>query len=277
MLGFLYTAPIILCVFVSNLLFFIFRLYHTSVPLYQNLLTNVLFVHLSVILQVASILNATMLLTHVVFVLDNYIFSCCLLFVRHFSPFMTILCLLALSISFFISHFKSDLYIKMQHRQTATFSILTMILTSFVILVILSLYCNAEDLCELNDLCFPSISVKVIITILTPITVLNVIIFFDISIKKHIQSIINWFRFPLIIPFHGPLQQDTIELRKIPKGPPSNDEILPPPVNVSCQEHVTINTGLLTVSVMTAGAAVIIKICLHYFLQIPPHSTKDMP
>ena len=165
----------------------------------------------------------------------------------------------------------------MQHRQTATFSVLAMILTSFVIIFIRSIHCNDEEFCELNYFCFPSISFKVNIIILTQIAVMNAILIFDISIKKHVQSIINWFRLPLIIPFHGPFQQNPIELRTIPKCPSSDAEIQPPPVTASCQEHVTINTGLLTVSVMTAGAAVIIKICLHCFLQIPPHSTKDMP
>ena len=200
-----------------------------------------------------------MLLTHVVFVLDNYVFSFCLHLVWRFQQNMTILCLFSLSISFFLSHFKSDLYIKMQHPQTATFSMLAMILTSFVIVVTLSIHCMVEELC------FPRISIKVNIIILTQIAILNVIIIIDISIKKHIQSFIKWVKFPIIIPFHGPLQQDPIELRTISKGSPSGAVTLPSPVTASYHEHVTINTGLLTIMFMTAGAGLIIKLCLYLF------------
>jgi hypothetical protein len=100
---------------------------------------------------------------------------------------------------------------------------------------------------------------------------MNAILIFDMSIKKHVQSIINWFRLPLSIPFHGPFQQNPIELRTIPKCPSSDAEIQPPPVTASCQEHVTINTGLLTIFVMTAGVGLMIKLCLYL---ISPNSSS---
>ena len=126
----LYTAPVILCVFISNLFFCIFRWYHASVPLYQNLLINVLFSHLSVLWQASNIINAIHLLTNEVFLLDNFIFSCVLYHVRQFQQTMSVFCFLLVSVSYFIAHFKADLYLKIQHPSIASFTSFALFLSS---------------------------------------------------------------------------------------------------------------------------------------------------
>ena len=144
-LCFLYTAPIIFCVFISNLLFCMFRWYHASVPLYQNLLINVLYSHLSYIWQAANIFCATYLLTHVVFHLENPTFSWILIELRRFQMVILAPCLILVSVSQFLAHFKANLYLRLQHRKTGIFTSGALILLAFVFSSSEKIICQSSD------------------------------------------------------------------------------------------------------------------------------------
>ena len=126
---------------------------------------------------------------------------------------MTIFCLLSLSISFFISHFKPVVYFKMQNPRFSCCSMLAFILASLTVSSILSLHCNDSGFCELEDECFRKNSFKFLLTLFSIIALLNTMIIMDIFISGHFRNILKQFRVPVIIPFHGPPQEDPIELR----------------------------------------------------------------
>ena len=68
------------------------------------------------------------------------------------------------------------------------------------------------------------------------------------------------FKFPVIIPFHGPAQEDPIELR-IRTISQNVNNIVTPPATLALKEHFSLNTGFITIILMTGGAAVVTKIC----------------
>jgi hypothetical protein len=262
---FLYTAQVIFSVVLCNFLFIIFRMYYASIPLYQNLLTIVLFSHLSLISQGANIVHAIMLLTNVVFILDNSLFSCGILQIRRFQQNMTVFSLLSLSVSFFISHFKSEIYFKMQNPRFSGFSMFLLILASLSVLSILTLHCNDNGFYELDDECFRKNSFQFLLTLLSIIVLLNTMIILDIFLSGHSQNILKQFKVLVIIPFHGPPQEDPIELR-IQTISQNVEEVLSPPVTPHNQEHFTLNTGLLTIILMTVVSAAIKKSVSTYLI-----------
>ena len=202
-LCFLYTAPIIFCVFISNLLFCMFRWYHASVPLYQNLLINVLFSHLSFIWQAANIFCATYLLSHLVFHLENPTFSWILIELRRFQMVLLAPCLILVSVSQFLAHFKANLYLRLQHRKTGIFTSGALILLAFVFSF------SEKIICQSSDTCFKTARKKSFFLTVGIVSFFNVGIVLDIIFKASYKIPFKSFMFPQILPFHGIVLLDT--------------------------------------------------------------------
>ena len=138
----LYTAPIVFCVFVSNLFFTIFRWYQASNPLSQNLLTNTLFSHLSVIFQFANVFHAIFLFTHSVCVLENARFSCFMLQYRQFHVVLSVTCILLLIVSKCLSQFKPELYSRTHNKWIGRFCASLVIFVYICFILAQAFHCN---------------------------------------------------------------------------------------------------------------------------------------
>ena len=105
--NFLYTAPILACFICGNLFSLIFRWFQRSLPLSENLLLNVLFSHLTIIWQAANIISATFLLSHLVYHVNNPLFSCTLQHLRYLQVIIFFLCFSFFSFAGFLAHSRS--------------------------------------------------------------------------------------------------------------------------------------------------------------------------
>jgi hypothetical protein len=250
----LYTSPIILCVFTSSLFFCIFRQYHASVPLCQNILVNVFFYHLSFFMQAGNILNATELLIQVVFHIDDPFVSCTLYRVRQFQQTLSGICILLISISYFIEHFKFDLYMKIQNPYMSLFSFSALVLVSSVFSIYLAFYCNFLEVCAYQ--CYKNHHFKFGIIVLLPMVLINVVIVMDKICKTNFTNWKKFFMFPKILPFHGPFQHDpkAIEIQIIS---PIGSRSLPTPPSSASQTHVAFSAGLITIIAATIGTAIL--------------------
>jgi hypothetical protein len=253
-LGCLYTTPIVFCVFISNLFFCMFRWYNASVPLVQNLLINVLFSHLSYIWQAANIICATYLLTHLVFHLENPMFSWILIELRRFQMVILAPCLVLVSVSRFLAHFKANLYIWLQHRNTGIFTSCALILVAFVF------SSSVKMICQSSETCFkPSTKTSFFLTVII-VLFFNVAIVLDIILKASHKIP---FMFPQILPFHGSVSSDP-ERMEIPTISSNVQEPSNPVQKPETHEHIAFSTGLLTILMFTLGS-VIISRCAQYF------------
>ena len=102
---------------------------------------------------------------------------------------------------------------------------------------------------------------------------LNTMIIMNIFLRGHFQNLLKQFKVPVIIPFHGPPQEDPTELRIQTISQNVND-IVTPPAKPDLKEHFTLNTGLLTIILMTVVSAVITKIC-QYILDSKSSSYQE--
>ena len=252
----LYTAPIVFCVFICNLLFCMFRWYHASVPLYQNLLINVLFSHLSFIWQAAN-MCATYLLTHVVFHLDNPTFSWILINLRQFQMVVLAPCLVLVSVARFVAHFKANLYLRLQHRNTGIYTFCLLILLAFLFSTAIKVICQSSETCDKQ---YRKISFWIIIY---TVSFFNISIVLDILVKSSYKMPYKLCIFPQILPFHGSFPLDT-ERVEIPTISSNVQEPSPYIQTPETHEHITFSTSLLTILFFTL-ASVIISIFAHYF------------
>ena len=78
----------------------------------------------------------------------------------------------------------------------------------------------------------------------------------DIFLNRHCHNMLKLFKFPVIIPFHGPAQEDPIELR-IRTISQNVNNIVTPPATPALKEHFSLNTGFITIILMTGGAAAV--------------------
>ena len=153
----LFIASIIFCVFVSNIFFCIFRRFQASIPLYQNLLVNVFFSHLSFIWQAANLIHAVFLFTHFIFKLDNSLFSCILFHLVQYEVTLGIICIFFLSMAWCLAHFKEDIYLLIQHIWMETLSSVLLIFISVSCYGAALLFCNIELACNLQNECYDNI------------------------------------------------------------------------------------------------------------------------
>ena len=253
-MGCLYTSPIILCVFVSNLFFCIFRQYHASVPLCRNILVNVFFYHLSFFMQAGNIINATELLIQVVFHIDDPFMSCTLYRVLQFQQTLSGICFLFICISYFIEHFKFDLYMKIQNPSMSLFSFIALVSVSSFFSIYLAFYCNFLEVCAYQ--CYKNHHFKFGIIVLLPMVLINVVIVMD---KLSKMNFTNWqkiFKFTKILPCYGPFQQgpEAVEIQIISHIAPRSSTTTP---SSTSQTHVAFTAGLITIICATIGTAIL--------------------
>ena len=159
--SFLYTAPILFCVIFGNLFSLIFRWFKKSRPLSESLLLNVLFSLMTIIGQAANIISATFLLTHLVYHVNNPLFSCTLQHLRQQQVLASLLCILFVSFAGFLAHFFPKFYSKIHHRWIGPFSSLGLVLLTCVIYLLLrGFYCTNIDPCDFENMCLISNSRK---------------------------------------------------------------------------------------------------------------------
>ena len=201
-LSVLYTAPIVFCVFVSNLFCTIFRWYQASKPLSQNLLmTNTLFSYLSVLFQWANVFSAVFLLTHSVYVLDNSGFSCFMFQFCQFHFILSVTCILLLSVSKCLSQFYPELYSRTHNKWVGRIcpSILLFVYICFIIAR--AFHCSI-DVCANEHSCQTSSLFSFTLSVMILAILFNVLIIIDYLYKKY-WSISGLSMFFQSIPAHG--------------------------------------------------------------------------
>ena len=237
-LGVLYTAPIVFCVFVSNLFFTIFRWYQKSKPLSQNLLTNTIFSHLSVIFQYTNLFSAIFLFTHSVYVLDNPRFTCFMFRLRQFHVVLSVTCILLLSVSKCLSHFKPELYSQTHNKWIGRFCSSLLILVFICFIIAQAFHCNI-DVCADKNSCQTRFLILVSLSALILAIFFNTMLIIDYLFKKYcsISGLSFVFR---SMPAHG-FAPTTISLNHVST------------ISSSLQNHPPPNPSVVPESPFTAG------------------------
>jgi hypothetical protein len=268
---FLYTAPILFCVICGNLFGLIFRWFRKSRPLSQNLLLNVLFSHLTIIGQAANIISATFLLTHLVYQVNNHLFSCILQHLRQQQVIASILCFSFVSFAGFLAHFFPKLYSKMNHRWIEAFSCFCwVLLTCAIYLLLRGFHCTNIDPCDFRNVCFISNSRTYFLSLLLLSSMFTGIVFMNIILDKHLRFLASCFVFPKTNPFHGPLQThpECIEIPTIFTTEPPSSHTLQ---SVSPKPQITFTTGVITIIFVTVSTGIFSTI-FQYF-SVPSSSS----
>jgi hypothetical protein len=242
-LSVLYTAPIVFCVFVSNLSFTIFRWYQASKPLSQNLL-NTLFFHLSVLFQSGNVLSALFLFTHSVFVLDNPRFSCFMFQIRQFQIVLCLTCIILLSVSKCLSYFKPELYSRTHKKWTGKFCASIQIFVVFCFFMAQASHCTIDVCVDKN--CQKSFLILYILSGMILAIFFTALIIFDYLCKKYF-SISRLSLFFGYIPSYG-FAPTSISLNPVPT------------ISSSLQNHPPLNQSEVPESPFTAGLITIILI-----------------
>ena len=266
--SFLYTAPILFCVIFGNLFSLIFRWFKKSRPLSQSLLLNVLFSLMTIIGQAANIISATFLLTHLVYHVNNPLFSCMLQHLRQQQLIATLLCILFVSFAGFLAHFFPKLYSKMHHRWIGAFSFFGLVLLTCVIYLLLrGLHCTNIDPCDFENICFISNSWTYFFSLLLLSSMFTGLVVMNTIIENYLGFLAAWCVFPKTHPFHGPLQTNT-EIIEIPtiftSEPPTSYSIQP----VSPMPQVTFTTGVITIIFVTVSAGIFSMVFQYFSIPI---------
>ena len=267
-LGVLYTAPIVFCVFISNLFFTIFHWYQASKPLSQNLLTNTLFSHLSVLFQCANVFSAVFIFTHSVYVLDNPRFSCFMFQFRQFHVVLSVTCILLLSVSQCLSHFKPELYLRTHSKWIGRFCASILIFVFICFIMAQASHCNI-DVCADKNSCQTRFLILVSVSVLMLAIFFNTMLIIHYLFKKYflISGLSLFFR---SMPAHG-FVPTNISLNHVPTISSSLQN--PPPPNPSKVPESPFTAGLITL-VFTILTAVIMITVFQIFL-IPITSTSN--
>ena len=246
-LSVLYTAPIVFCLFISNLFFTIFRWYQASKPLSQNLLTNTLFSHLSVIFQWTNVFSATFLFTHSVYVLDNPRFSCFMFQIRQFHMILCLTCILLLSVSKCLSYFKPEVYSRTHKKWIGRFCASLLIFVFWCFFMAQASHCTI-DICVDKNFCQNSFLILFISYVMMLAIFFNTLIIVDYLCKKYF-SISRLSLFFGYIPSHG-FAPTSFSLNPVPT------------ISSSLQNHPPLNPSEVPESPFTAGLITIIFIIL---------------
>ena len=262
----LYIAPIVFCVFISNLFFTIFHWYQASKPLSQNLLTNTLFSHLSVLFQCANVFSAVFLFTHSVYVLDNPRFSCFMFQFRQFHVVLSVTCILLLCVSNCLSHFKPELYLRTHSKWIGRFCASILILVFICFIIAQAFYCT-NDVCADENSCRISSIVLFICSVMILAILCLIMIILDYLFKKYfsISGLSLFFR---SMPAHG-FAPTNIPLNYVPTISSSLQN--PPPPNPSKVPESPFTTGFITMVFTILTGVILIRFLIIF--SIPFSST----
>jgi hypothetical protein len=265
-LGVLYTAPIVCCVFVSNLFFTIFRWYQASKPLSQNLLINTLFCHLSVIFQWANLYSAIFLFTHSVYVLDNQRFTCFMFKFRQFHVVLSVTCILLLSVAKCLSHFKPELYSRTHNKWIGRFCASLLILVFICFIMAQAFHCNI-DVCTDKNSCQTRFLILVSLSVLILAIFFNTMLILHYLFKKYfsISGLSLFFR---SMPAHG-FAPTNIPLNHVPTISSSFQN--PPPLYPSEVPESPFTTGLITMVFIIITGVILVRFLIIF--SIPFSST----
>ena len=255
----LYTAPILVCVFVANLFLVIFRLYQARLPLHQNRLNNVLFSHLSIILQATNVVTATFLMTHFVFILDWPLFSCVLHHFRRFHIIMSLICVFLLSVSRSFAHFKPEYYSRIQHTWIGKLSAIIMVFAFICFSSLTAINCDLSEICSVRDECYNELMLRLICTVLILITFFNGIIFIDFFFEEYfsLAGLLASFKLPHLVPFHGLVPPISTMVRTPTL---SQDIQMYASSHSNSSSQVAWTAGLITILVSTTASGILIKV-----------------
>ena len=131
------------------------------------------------------------------------------------------------------------------------FSFIALVSGSSFFSIYLAIYCNCLEVCSYQ--CYKNHNFKFVIIILLPMVLINVVIVMDKLCKTNWQKI---FKFPKILPFHGPFQQgpEAVEIQIISPIAPRSLTTTP---SSTSQTHVAFTAGLITIICATIGTAIL--------------------